>query len=105
MSKGYVYILSAPSGTGKTTVGNLLLKELPFLERVITATTRKPRAGEVDGKDYYFLSEEDFLNKIESGFIASVFEEYGMQVNTSKTEWVAMQSLQGPEGDAGIGTP
>jgi len=86
MSKGYVYILSAPSGTGKTTVGNLLLKELPFLERVITATTRKPRAGEVDGKDYYFLSEEDFLNKIESGFFLEWAKVYRYYYGTPKSE-------------------
>lgn len=66
-------IISAPSGTGKTTVVNKLLQmqSLP-VERVITCTTRKPRKGEVHGKDYYFLSNEEFLqNKKEGKFLES----------------------------------
>lgn len=86
MAKGFVYILSAPSGTGKTTIGNLLLKEIPFLERVITATTRKPREGEKHGVDYYFLTEEDFKRKIEEGFFLEWAKVYKYYYGSPKSE-------------------
>ena len=86
MSTGFVYILSAPSGTGKTTVGNLLLKKIPFLERVITATTRKPRDGEIHGKDYYFLEEQTFKRKIEEGFFLEWAKVYRYYYGTPKSE-------------------
>jgi guanylate kinase len=84
--KGFVYILSAPSGTGKTTVGNLLLKEIPFLERVITATTRKPREGEKNGVDYYFMSEEEFKRKIEEDFFLEWARVYKYYYGSPKSE-------------------
>lgn len=86
MGKGFVYILSAPSGTGKTTVGELLLKEIPYLERVITATTRKPREGEKDGVDYYFLSEEEFLKRIEKDYFLEWAKVYKYYYGTPKEE-------------------
>ncbi len=86
MPKGFVYILSAPSGTGKTTVGNLLLREVPFLERVITATTRLPREGEKDGVDYYFFKEEDFLKKINENFFLEWAKVYRYYYGTPKSE-------------------
>ena len=86
LSKGFVYILSAPSGTGKTTVGNLLLKEIPFLERVITATTRQPREGEKHGVDYYFISEEEFKRKIEEGFFLEWAKVYKYYYGSPKSE-------------------
>ena len=65
MKKGKLIVFSAPSGSGKTTlVKALLQKNLP-LSFSISATSRKPRAGEIDGKDYYFLSAEDFKDKID----------------------------------------
>jgi guanylate kinase len=62
--KGKVIIITAPSGAGKTTVVKHLLKTFPELAFSVSATTRNIRAGETDGKDYYFLSETDFKNKI-----------------------------------------
>ena len=77
----FVLVLSAPSGGGKTTVGQNLLKQNPRLRRVITCTTRAPRAGEVDGVDYFFLTPEDFDARVKRGdFLeyANVFEKrYG----------------------------
>ena len=86
VSGGFVYILSAPSGTGKTTVGNLLLKEIPFLERVITATTRKPREGEKNGVDYYFMTEEEFKRKIQEGFFLEWAKVYKYYYGSPKSE-------------------
>ncbi|MDX5808201.1 guanylate kinase [Bacillus cereus group sp. BfR-BA-02730] len=62
-----IFILVGPSGSGKTTLGKTLEKRMGIPE-VISHTTRKPRAGEVDGRDYYFVSNKTFdeLDKIES---------------------------------------
>lgn len=60
-------VLSAPSGGGKTTLCQQLLAAHPEMTRVITCTTRPPRPGEIDGRDYYFLEEEDFTKRIEAG--------------------------------------
>ncbi|MDA0193766.1 MAG: guanylate kinase [Bacteroidetes bacterium] len=60
---GKAIIISAPSGSGKTTIVRHLLKVNPLLQFSISATTRKPRPLEVDGKDYYFLTAKDFLTK------------------------------------------
>lgn len=57
-------ILTAPSGAGKTTIAHALLKKIPHLGFTISATTRSPRAGEINGKDYYFLNIRDFERKI-----------------------------------------
>lgn len=58
-------LISGPAGSGKTTLCDRLLEEFtPGLQRVITATTRPPRAGEQDGVDYHFLAENDFLEKV-----------------------------------------
>ncbi|MGE9516309.1 MAG: guanylate kinase [Solitalea-like symbiont of Acarus siro] len=59
-----IVIISAPSGAGKTTLVKHLLSTFPNLKFSVSATTRKPRADEVHGKDYYFLSQEEFLNKV-----------------------------------------
>lgn len=59
-------IFSAPSGSGKTTVVTHLLKQMEELEFSVSATTRKPRPGETDGKEYYFIKESAFREKIEN---------------------------------------
>lgn len=63
--KGKLVIVSAPSGAGKTTLVRNLLKVNPMLEFSISACSRKPRPGETDGKDYYFLTLDEFKRKIE----------------------------------------
>jgi guanylate kinase len=64
-----VLVLGGPTGGGKDTIVELLLKEHPQFVRLTTATTRKPRVYEQDGRDYYFLSNEQFKIAIETGEI------------------------------------
>jgi guanylate kinase len=67
-------ILSGPSGAGKDSVRDLLLAWEPAMHRVVTATTRKPRPGEVEGRDYHFISEDVFDELLTSrGFIEHAF--------------------------------
>lgn len=61
---GKLIIFSAPSGAGKTTIVHHLLGEFPDLAFSISATTREPRGDEQDGKDYYFISQKEFLHRI-----------------------------------------
>lgn len=63
---GNLIAVSAPSGSGKTTIVKEVLKEFPQLVFSVSATTRKRREGETDGKDYFFLSSEEFREKIEN---------------------------------------
>lgn len=62
-----VIIFSAPSGSGKTTIVHELLKRYPQFEFSISATSRAPRGVEKDGVDYHFLTEEEFLRRVEAG--------------------------------------
>jgi guanylate kinase len=78
-SKGIIFILSAPSGTGKTTVCQLLKQKRPNLKLSISHTTREPREGEADGTHYHFISQKKFEKKIQNGeFLewAKVFNNY-----------------------------
>ena len=77
--RGLMYVLSSPSGAGKTTLADRLLKGDPRLKLSVSATTRKPRPGEVDGEDYYFVAEKDFLRMRDNNeFLewANVFGNY-----------------------------
>lgn len=69
--KGKIIVVAAPSGCGKSTIINALLKGDDLnLGFAVSATTRQPREGEVDGVNYYFLTEESFRSKIaEGGFV------------------------------------
>jgi guanylate kinase len=64
---GKVFVITGPSGVGKGTLIERLLEAIPELELSISATTRQPRAGEVDGRDYHFLSPEEFRRRLEAG--------------------------------------
>ncbi|MGE5364506.1 MAG: guanylate kinase [Bacteroidota bacterium] len=65
MKKGKIFVVSAPSGAGKTTIVRCILKMFPEIVFSVSATTRKKRPAETHGVDYFFLSEEEFLKKIE----------------------------------------
>jgi guanylate kinase len=74
--EGKLVIISAPSGAGKTTMVNHLLKKGLGLEFSISATTRAPRGKEKNGKEYYFISVEDFMEKISKNEFAEWQEVY-----------------------------
>jgi len=64
MQQGKLIIFSAPSGAGKTTIVHHLLGKIPQLAFSVSATTRAKRGNEVNGRDYYFISKEEFLHRI-----------------------------------------
>lgn len=74
--KGRLVIISAPSGAGKSTIVNYLLEMDLGLEFSISATTRKPRGGEKDGREYYFLASDAFRSRIEAGEFVEWEEVY-----------------------------
>jgi guanylate kinase len=76
---GILFIVSAPSGAGKTTLCRAVLEKLPDLKYSISHTTRKPRYGEHNGVDYYFISKKEFEENIKTGNWlewASVYDHY-----------------------------
>lgn len=82
-----VIIFSAPSGAGKSTIVNHLLKKFPYLEFSISATSRSPRGEEKNGKDYYFFTGDQFEKKIKNGEFIEYEEVYqGSYYGTLKSE-------------------
>lgn len=78
-SNALVYVLSSPSGGGKTTLRTKLLEKLPFTYYSVSCTTRKPRSDEVEGRDYRFVEPEYFKKQIEDdAFLefAQVFDQF-----------------------------
>jgi guanylate kinase len=74
--KGKIIIFSAPSGAGKTTIVHEVLKRLSYLEFSVSATTRPKREHEINGRDYYFLTEERFKYYVEKGSFLEWEEVY-----------------------------
>ncbi len=77
--RGLMLVLSSPSGAGKTSIARTLLKNDNHLRMSISATTRRRRPGEVEGKDYFFIDEQKFKTKINQGHFleyAEVFDNY-----------------------------
>jgi guanylate kinase len=87
MKDGKLIIFSAPSGAGKTTIVQHLLTKFPELEFSVSATTRKPRGDEQYGKDYYFITKEEFLHRIAKKEFVEFEEVYtGTFYGTLRTE-------------------
>lgn len=82
--KGKIFAVSAPSGTGKTTIVKRLLEEIPYLVYSVSATTRQKRENEKEGVDYFFLSEEEFKNKINNGEFVEWEKVYDYYYGTFK---------------------
>ena len=83
--RGKVFVFSAPSGAGKTTLLNYLKSAIPGLVYSISATTRKPRDGEVDGVHYFFLTEQEFKSRIEKDEFAEWALVHGNYYGTPKS--------------------
>ncbi len=81
-NKGDIFVISAPSGTGKTTLVRLLLSRFPTLSFSISYTTRLPRPGEVDGQHYFFVSEKEFKRSIARGEMLEWAKVYGHYYGT-----------------------
>lgn len=64
---GFLLILSSPSGAGKSTLARRMLERYPHMEFSVSATTRPPRSGEVDGREYHFLERAEFVKTAEAG--------------------------------------
>ena len=85
--KGAMFIIEAPSGTGKTTVIKELLKQDPNLKFSVSVTTRPPREGEKDGVDYYYITNEEYDKLLEEdAFYEYVDSQYGSRYGTLKSE-------------------
>uniref|UniRef100_A0A7C3J5A6 Guanylate kinase n=1 Tax=candidate division WOR-3 bacterium TaxID=2052148 RepID=A0A7C3J5A6_UNCW3 len=83
-NRGFLLILSSPSGGGKTTLCKMILENVKDTVYSVSATTREKRKGEVDGKDYFFLSEDEFLKKEKEGFFAETAMVHGKRYGTPK---------------------
>lgn len=81
-------VMSAPSGTGKTTICRELAQLDPKLCYSISATTRPPREAEVDGRDYWFLSEAEFRRQIEAGELLEYTKVFGYYYGTPRKPFI-----------------
>ncbi|HEY8369531.1 MAG TPA: guanylate kinase [Thermodesulfobacteriota bacterium] len=90
-SSGLLFVLSAPSGAGKTTICKAILDFFPDVRQSVSHTTRSPRAGEQDGVDYHFVSPERFQEMIDAGAFVEWAEVYGNRYGTS---WASLEGLR-----------
>ncbi|MGD0679472.1 MAG: guanylate kinase [Polyangiaceae bacterium] len=91
-------ILSSPSGAGKTTLTRMLLERCPELCFSVSHTTRTPRSGEVDGRDYHFVSRERFLDLVSRGAFLEWAEVHGNLYGTSVAEIERARAVWGCRG-------
>lgn len=82
--RGILFIVSAPSGAGKTTISGRALREIAGLDMSVSCTTRAPRAGEVDGRDYTFLERGEFERRRAAGAFAESAEVHGFLYGTPR---------------------
>jgi len=84
MARGIFIVVSAPSGTGKSTLCQRMLQACPELKFSVSYTSRPPRTNEVDGKDYHFISRREFKTRIENGEFVEWVENYGNLYGSSR---------------------
>jgi len=84
--RGLMFILSSPSGAGKTTVSRMLLAHDTRLRMSVSATTRAPRPGEIDGRDYHFVDQPRFDHMVEDGEFLEWAHVFGHSYGTPKAE-------------------
>ena len=83
-NKGVLFVVSAPAGCGKDTILNEFFKRTDTAGYAVSATTRAPREGEINGVHYHFLTVDDFKSKIESGEVLEYTEYCGNYYGTLK---------------------
>lgn len=93
-NKGKLFVLSGSSGVGKGTLLKMFLKKHPDVKLSISATTRNPRPGEVDGVNYFFTKREDFLESVERGEFLE-WAEFNGNFYGTKQEWVEKTLAKG----------
>ncbi len=81
-----LFVLSAPSGTGKNTLLKILLKEMDNIEESVSYTTRAPRSDETDGVEYFFVSKEEFEKRIQENDFLEYANVFGNYYGTSKSQ-------------------
>ena len=84
--RGLMFILSSPSGAGKTTISRMLLEQDRRLRMSVSATTRSPRPGEIDGRDYHFLDQAEFDRRVREGDFLEWAHVFGHSYGTPKAE-------------------
>ncbi len=84
MAKGLFIVISAPSGTGKSSICQRFLQLCPEIKFSVSYTSRPPRPNEVDGKDYYFISRKEFQARIDQGEFVEWVENYGNLYGSSR---------------------
>ena len=93
---GSMLMVVAPSGAGKSSLVNALLEKDPSLQLSVSCTTRDPRPGEQDGREYHFLSKEEFLKRQAAGDFLESAEVHGNCYGTSKS-WIESQMAVGKD--------
>ena len=93
---GSLFVVSAPSGAGKSTLVNALLEQEPAIRLSVSATTRAPRPGEQDGREYFFTSVEEFVMRRNAGEFLESAEVHGNYYGTSRVQ-IANQMQAGTD--------
>jgi guanylate kinase len=81
-----VFVITGPSGVGKGTLIRNLRERMPELDLAVSATTRQPRAGETQGEDYWFLTDEEFQRRVDAGEFVEHAEYSGRRYGTLRSE-------------------
>lgn len=84
LKKGLIFVISAPAGTGKTTLARMLIDEFPSVTESVSCTTRPMRRGEIADVDYHFMSEKEFLTKKDAGEFLECAQVFGYYYGTLK---------------------
>ncbi len=93
---GSLFVIVAPSGAGKTSLVRALLNQRPNIELSVSCTTRAPRPGEQDGRDYFFISREDFEQRRDAGDFLESAEVHGNLYGTSR-RWIEQRIAVGAD--------
>ena len=94
MRKGKLFVISGPSGAGKTSILRTVLKNIPGIEFSVSCTTREKRKSEVHGEDYFFISKSEFTKRIEKGYFLEWAEVHKHLYGTSK-KYIEKKSEEG----------